>query len=143
MWLPTFFSLWEEDYRHRLADAHACKARDFQIPHFGDLRKLRNDVAHRGGIARAEGAAACEVLRWFDIGDLIVLVHTHFREIVEKFPWAEPARRPAAAPAGKTNFNTGIDDDLALRVRRAALDDGLKISEATEAALQAWLNHRG
>ncbi|MFE7745121.1 hypothetical protein [Nocardia sp. NPDC057455] len=142
MWLPTFFSLWEEDYRHQLAAVHECKPRDFQIPFFGDLRKLRNDVAHRGGVARADGAATCEILQWFEVGDPIVLNHNHFKEIIEKFPWLELAQRPAPAPPGRTNLSTSIDDDLALRVRQAALEDGLKIGAVTEAALEAWLAQR-
>ncbi|MEV0081158.1 hypothetical protein AB0H58_32495 [Nocardia neocaledoniensis] len=142
MWLPTFFAIWEEDYRHRLADAHGCKARDFQIPFFGDLRKLRNDVAHRGGIARADGAGSCEILQWFDTGEPIVLDHTHFRDVVEKFPWETLKTPPSPAPAGRANFSTGIDNDLDLRVRQAALDDGLKIGEVAEAALEAWLAQR-
>ncbi|MFE2958440.1 hypothetical protein [Nocardia tengchongensis] len=142
MWLPTFFSLWEEDYRHRLATAHGCKPRDFRIPFFGDLRKLRNDVAHRGGVARADGAAICEVLQWFQAGDPIVLTHKHFKEVIEKFPWQALAVRPAAVPPGKTNFNTSIDDDLSLRVRQAAFEDGLSISEVSHAALKTWLDRR-
>jgi hypothetical protein len=143
MWLPTFFSRWEEDYRHRLADAHGCKPRDFQIPFFGDLRKLRIDVAHRGGVARAKGAATCEILQWFEAGEPIVLDHTHFKEIVEKFPWLELATPPTPAPAGKANFATNIDDDLTLRVEQAALEDGLNRAEVAEAALEAWLAKRG
>lgn len=142
MWLPTFFSLWEEDYRHRLAAAHGCKPRDFQIPFFGDLRKLRNDVAHRGGVARADGAATCEVLRWFAAGDPIMLTHKHFKEVIENFPWRALAIRPAPVPPGKTNFNTSIDDDLSLRVRQAAAEDGLSISDVADTALEAWLNQR-
>lgn len=142
MWLPTFFSLWEEDYRHRLAAAHGCKARDFQIPFFGDLRKLRNDVAHRGGIARVDGAGTCEILRWFEAGEPIVLDHTHFREVIEKFPWEALATKPSAAPAGRANLSTGIDSDLDLRVRQAALEDGLKIGEVAEAALGGVLKDR-
>ncbi|WP_157101173.1 hypothetical protein [Nocardia shimofusensis] len=101
MWLPTFFSRWEEDYRHQLAAVHGCKPRDLQIPFFGDLRKLRNDVAHRGGVARADGAATCEILQWFEAGDPIVLTHTHFKEVIDRFPWLELAQRPAAAAAGR------------------------------------------
>ncbi|MEV0331907.1 hypothetical protein [Nocardia sp. NPDC050717] len=142
MWLPTFYSRWEEEYRHRLAEAHGCKPRDFQIPFFGDLRKLRNDVAHRGGVARADGAATCEILQWFENGDPIVLDHTHFREIVEKFPWLELATCPTPAPAGKANFATSIDDDLASRVEQAALEDGLTRAEVATAALEAWLAQR-
>lgn len=67
MWLPTFFSRWEEEYRHRLAEAHGCRPRDFQIPFFGDLRKLRNDVAHRRSPTNARcdrNLASSPPIRW-------------------------------------------------------------------------------
>ncbi len=142
MWLPTFFAVWEDDYRHRLAAAHQCKPRDFQIPFFGDLRKLRNDVTHRRGVARADGAASCEVLRWFSVDEPITLNYKHFREVVEKFPWTELAVPPPTVDPGKANLSTHIDDDLALRFRQAALKSGMKLGEAVEAAIQMWMTQQ-
>lgn len=54
-----------------------------------------------------------------------------------------PPAPPTPAPAGKANFATNIDDDLALRAEQAALEDGLNRAEVAEVALEAWLAQRG
>ncbi|MGA6208037.1 hypothetical protein ACPESR_25120 [Nocardia testacea] len=144
MWLPSIFAVWEEDYRLRLARLHQCKPRDLLIPYFGDLKKLRNDVTHRKGEARADGAATCQVLRWFSAGEKIALQHKHFADAIDKFPWAELAMPPNPGPAGKSNIAAAIDDDVARRFRELHSERGLQNSAAIEEAVTLWLQkHEG
>ncbi|MEU4321261.1 hypothetical protein AB0F85_25175 [Nocardia fluminea] len=142
MWSAWFYALWDEDYRHRLAGLHECEPRDIQHEYFADLRKLRHDTAHGKGLARKKGAARCTVLTPFREGRPIVLRFSHFREIVEKFPWDYLATKPGPAPARMDSLTVSVEDALVERFRRAATADGKTVHAATEEAITMWLAGR-
>lgn len=144
MWAAWFYALWDEDYRHRLAELHGCKPRDIQHDYFGDLAKLRHDTAHGKGIARPRYAASCTVLTPFRKDRPIVLRHNHFREIVERFPWDYLATKPGPAPTRTPPaLSVNVDIDNAETFRKAAADDGKTIHAAAEEAIMMWLSARG
>lgn len=74
LWIVTLYALWEEKYRPQFAAAHGRSPDDEKYDLWGDLRHLRNDVVHHGGIATAENTGRCVLLRhWFQPGDVIRL----------------------------------------------------------------------
>lgn len=90
------FSIWEHEYRPRLAVAHGCPTDSVRYPLLGDLRRLRNDVVHHHGIATRGETGRCEPLEhWFEVGDRIRLSEGRLAELVELFPWEKMATRPS------------------------------------------------
>ncbi|MFJ2834205.1 hypothetical protein ACIO52_02465 [Nocardia sp. NPDC087230] len=139
LWVVWFYALWDEHYRHKLAEAHGCEPNAFQHDYFGDLRKLRHDTAHGKGIARKGYSASCSVLRSFPVGDRVVLRHTHFREIIEMIPWEYLAIKPEPAPQRKPSLTAEIDSALRDRFRAAAAKSGVSVHTATAEAIELWL----
>lgn len=91
-WIVAVYALWEEEYRPRLAKARGRSQAEEMYPLLGDLRRLRNDVVHHRGMATASGAGRCEVLRWFQPGEVILVDGQHFGEFIQVFPWSQMAR---------------------------------------------------
>ena len=85
------FETWEREVRGRLATALRLDFGDVTSPYFGDLRHLRNDVVHHGGIASQANTGRCQMIRdWFTIGDPIRLTGAQLRSLVyELFPEAD------------------------------------------------------
>lgn len=70
--LCTMYSLWDEEYRHRIADATGIEAKYIECPLMGDLRKIRHCVIHQKSKIPEEGFHF-EVLDWpLPQGDLII-----------------------------------------------------------------------
>jgi len=88
-WLVYFYSGWEHEFRPRLADAHDCTTGKLQYPLFGDIRMLRDDIVHHRGIASEGKTGRCAVLRWFKVGDAILLNGEHQIEISNLIPWVD------------------------------------------------------
>ncbi|WP_281223601.1 hypothetical protein [Photobacterium sanguinicancri] len=61
--LCTMYSLWDELYRHRVAEASGMDAKDLVCPLMGDLRKIRHCVIHHKSIIPETGISF-EVLDW-------------------------------------------------------------------------------
>ena len=94
-WIVFIFTLWEHEYRKRLAVAHGCSEDELVYPLLGDVRRLRNDVVHHHGIATVPNTGKCEVLRhWFPPGETISLRGEHFAEFHRLFPWESMAAGP-------------------------------------------------
>jgi hypothetical protein len=94
-WIVFVYTLWEHEYRKRLAAAHGCAVRDVKYPLLGDIRLLRNDVVHHSGVATPENAGKCQVVHhWFRPGELMHLRGEHFAEFVRVFPWPLMAAGP-------------------------------------------------
>jgi hypothetical protein len=90
--IVAVYALWEEEYRPRLAKARGRSLTEEIYPLLGDLRRLRNDVIHHHGIATADNAGHCEVLRWFQPGEVILVDGQHFGDFLQLFPWSQMAR---------------------------------------------------
>jgi hypothetical protein len=88
-WIISVYALWEERYRPRLAKAHGRQTADEKYALLGDLRLLRNDVVHNGGIATVSSTGHCEILNWFRPGEIIMVDGRHFGEFLRLFPWLQ------------------------------------------------------
>jgi len=78
------YTIWESEYRPKLASALQVPPNNVEVPILGDLRRIRNDVVHNRGIASADHTAKCVELRWFSAGDPILVRHEHIIELDEK-----------------------------------------------------------
>jgi hypothetical protein len=91
-WIVFLYELWEHEYRPRLAKIHSRALEDERYDLLGDLRHLRNDVVHHGGIATSGNTGRCVLLRhWFNPGDVVRLEGRHFDEFFRLFPWTDLA----------------------------------------------------
>lgn len=61
--LCTMYSLWDEDFRHRVAAAAGYEAAYLECHLMGDLRKIRHCVIHQKSIVPKKGLKF-EVLKW-------------------------------------------------------------------------------
>lgn len=90
-WVSHVYAMWEHGFRPRLAKARGIALDDVTDPLMGDLRRLRHDVLHHGGIATAEWTGRCQRLRWFTTGDDIFITGRMIYEFMEGFGLAHPA----------------------------------------------------
>lgn len=90
-WVSHVYAMWEHGFRPRLAKARGIALDDVTDPLMGDLRRLRHDVLHHGGIATAEWTGRCQRLRWFTPGDDIFITGRMIYEFMEGFGLAHPA----------------------------------------------------
>ncbi|HEY5273058.1 MAG TPA: hypothetical protein VIJ34_07460 [Acidimicrobiales bacterium] len=58
-WIITVFSSWEEEFRALIAGGLGLLTDDLQCDLLGDLRHMRNDIAHHRGIATARNTERC------------------------------------------------------------------------------------
>lgn len=62
--LVMLYEYWDTEYRYRIAKALGFQRADqLKIPLFGDLRRLRNDILHRQGIASPETVSKLEIIK--------------------------------------------------------------------------------
>lgn len=80
-WIAATFAKWEHAWRPRLAGLLDVEPGAVVSDLFGDLRLLRNEILHHGGIACGEHASRC-VLIPFERGDVVSLGAEHFRKII-------------------------------------------------------------
>lgn len=94
-WIVSTFSAWDEWIRPRLAKVHGCDERELVFPLFGDLRQLRNDVVHHGGIVTAKNAGKCKFFgNWLSAGDEILLTADALGLFLRLMPWSEMEAGP-------------------------------------------------
>lgn len=97
-WLVSFYALWDEEYRPRLAAAHGVAPDLVRADLLGDLRLLRNDVVHHREVASTGNTGRCKLLgHWFRIGDRMILKNAHVEEFVQRFPWEKLRVAPAVS----------------------------------------------
>ncbi len=84
-WIAETYALWENRYRNNLqASITAGDAIRPEMDAFGDLRHIRNDLLHNNGIASAEQARKCVVLKWFRQGEQMVLGTRHVLDFLNQ-----------------------------------------------------------
>lgn len=88
-WLVDVYGRWEDHYRSKTQRTlRSVSAIDDtirpQLPVLGDLRLIRNDCVHNGGIASHEYTGKCTLLRWFEPGEHIIFDITHVLEVLHK-----------------------------------------------------------
>jgi hypothetical protein len=80
-WIVATFAKWELAYRPRFAALFGVAENCVRSDLFGDLRHLRNDIVHHGGIATSGNAGRCSVLHGLVPGDPIHLTNAHMLAI--------------------------------------------------------------
>lgn len=83
-WVTYVFAAWEHEFRPRLAGARGVELSAVLMDEFGDLRLLRNDILHHGGVATRSNAARCVTLRWFEEGDEIRITDEHIAQFMDQ-----------------------------------------------------------
>ena len=97
--IVTLFTGWDAYHQAQIATARRVPRAEVKSDYFGDLRHLRNDIAHSRGLAknsvRCVGAVLVRQLR---AGDLIYLEDSELAHLSLKVPYRE-LMGPNSAPA--------------------------------------------
>ena len=114
-WLEQVYNcIWEGRYRNEMKRAHEASGiiRPEGDP-MGDLRRIRNDLVHKGAIASAEGAGKCKVMRWFKPGQTMILGIRHILDFLNQmgFMATMPGFLPDGPSASWTAF-PGVEKAL-------------------------------
>lgn len=80
-WLMSSYARWELHHRPTLGLLLGVPTERVMSDLYGDLRMLRNDVAHRGGMVGASTAARLKVLTRFVAGDVVGFDHDDYAKI--------------------------------------------------------------
>lgn len=72
-WIVMTFARWEEHWRKQFAQAMSLPMKAVQCDVMGDLRHLRNDVCHHGGVATTSNTGRCVVISDCTAGRAIYL----------------------------------------------------------------------
>lgn len=98
-WFAYMHSLWDEQYRGRVAAAHGTApdgspwdSRDIRVPIFGDIRRIRNDYIHNKGIV--DEASETEVLTWFTEGKAAAITPEQMMSLLTMFLNQTYSRNP-------------------------------------------------
>lgn len=94
-WVEEVYnSIWESWFRGELRDRFRDHLKKEgleglsiippKIDVIGDLRHIRNDLIHRKGIATKSETGRCEVLKWFEPGDRIILGMHHVYDFLNQ-----------------------------------------------------------
>lgn len=76
-WAVLVHTQWEHAFRPRLAKEVGLERNDIKEPIFADIGRMRNDIVHHHGIATKKNCGKCEVLKWFQPGDRILITSNH------------------------------------------------------------------
>jgi len=80
--IVLIYQYWEDYYREKIADEIGLGSKnDLVVPIMGDLRILRCSIIHNRGKAIKE-VKNCEILRWFEKGDEIMIDKNRVEEIL-------------------------------------------------------------
>lgn len=94
-WIVTTFAIWEDHFRPRIATAAGLEPEDIGLPVIGDLRHMRNDIAHHLGVASAGRSARCKFVK-FAAGDVVYIKVDDLPQFLDNLPGFE---RPVWAGA--------------------------------------------
>ncbi|QZY43941.1 hypothetical protein [Mycolicibacterium austroafricanum] len=147
-WFAYMHSLWDEQFRARVAAAHGTApdgdpwdARDIRVPLFGDIRRIRNDFIHNKGIV--DEASETEVLTWFTEGKAAAIKPEQMLALLTMFPESDLLAVPArAARHSRKPLPWSAEPDLINQVQKRARQLGLNRKTRKEigpAALELWL----
>ncbi|WP_350024569.1 hypothetical protein [Serratia marcescens] len=77
--LCMIYVLWDEIYRHKLAEAYGCCSEEIFCPLMGDLRKIRHCILHDKSFVNDNGLAF-ECLNWALPSGPLIITYEMFRE---------------------------------------------------------------
>jgi hypothetical protein len=88
-WVVHVYTAWDSHFRPGLERAHSYARGDhLMVQLFGDLRLLRNDIAHSRGIATRPNAGRAEMLKhWIMVGEVILIRGEEVAEFLRLVPW--------------------------------------------------------
>ena len=115
-WVEQIYNcIWESRYRNDLK--MMFEGTDIIRPQgdpIGDLRLIRNDLVHNGGVASADNTGKCKVLIWFNAGESMTLGMHHVLDFLNQmgFMSTMPGFLDDGATAGWTVF-PGMEKDFA------------------------------
>lgn len=81
-WLADIFNRWEKS-RTKTRDLLGKEGILVQVECMGDLRHIRNDLIH-SGFATKEHSGKCALLKWFKLGEQIVLTTDHVFDLLNQ-----------------------------------------------------------
>lgn len=81
--LVAIYQYWEDHYRRSIAHCFKRQKNEIKAPIFGDLRILRISIIHNNRKAIPE-IKDCEILKWFNEGDLIQLSREKFDQMIDE-----------------------------------------------------------
>lgn len=147
-WFAFMHSLWDEQYRGRVAEAHGIApdgrpwdARDIRVPLFGDIRRIRNDFIHNKGIV--DEASETEVLTWFSEGKAAAIMPEQMMSLLTMFPDADLLAMPVRAGRhSRKPLPWSAEPDLIDQVQQRARQLGINRKARKEigaAAVELWL----
>ena len=118
-WVEQVYNcIWDSQYRNVMRDR--LEGSDIIPPEagpIGDLRLIRNDLVHNGAVASAARTGRCTVLKWFRLGEDIVLGMRHVLDFLNQigFMTTMPGFRDDGSNAAWTVF-PGMENELINRV---------------------------
>lgn len=88
--IVTVFTGWDAHHRAQIAEARGVKTDELKSDYFGDLRLLRNDIAHSRGLTKRSVRCVGAVLfRELKTGDLIYLGDDELANLSLRVPYRE------------------------------------------------------
>ncbi|MCC9179418.1 hypothetical protein [Mycolicibacterium mageritense] len=147
-WFAYMHSLWDEQYRGRVAAAHGTApdgspwdSRDIRVPIFGDIRRIRNDYIHNKGIV--DEASETEVLTWFTEGKAAAITPEQMMSLLTMFPESDLLEKPTpAAKHSRKPLPWSAEPNVIEHVQQRARQLGLNRKARKDigaAALDLWL----
>jgi len=106
-WVAEIFDLWESRYRTGLKKDIDDRPNAIRPRHqvLGDLRRIRNNLLHsESNLAREGDAGACEILKWFAVGERMLLSFDHVLDFLNQMDWlTDHPEIVSEAPSFKMN----------------------------------------
>jgi hypothetical protein len=82
-WVVSTFARWECEYRPSLAKLPGVAPKAVKSELFGELRLLRHDIVHHGGVVSSANAGNCSLIDTFAAGDIVTSGAAHFQVIMK------------------------------------------------------------
>ena len=147
-WFAYMHSLWDEQYRGRVAAAHGTAPdgspwdlRDIRVPIFGDIRRIRNDFIHNKGIV--DEASETEVPTWFTEGKAAAITPEQMMSLLTLFPESDLLEKPTpAAKHSRKPLPWSAEPNVIEQVQQRARQLGFNRKARKDigaAALDLWL----
>jgi len=83
-WAVLIHTQWEHNFRPRFAEAADIEKNDVKEPLMADIGRMRNDIIHHHGKATKKNCGRCEVLKWFQPGDTILITNKEAAEFMQR-----------------------------------------------------------
>jgi hypothetical protein len=136
--IVSYYTEWEDHYRHELARAHRCTIYDLQINYFGDLGRMRHDYVHRRGFCGNSQSEYCEVLKWFNKDDIMIPTPANYVQLLTDFPADELRQTPVTTETGREKVRGFASIPILRAFDDVAGTERKRRGEALDEALSEW-----